>query len=311
MDVISVKKDIYFAKRLIDLSFILSDSRYTKYCRIPFLGTENSKELFAKLNTSFEKSFMVTGSGDQLFEAILHGAQEIKTFDINKLAGYGCALKVAAIKALDYEEFMDFYFYSNMSLKYYELMRIYLNSEELYFWDELFNYKRGLIIKENLFDASFHDGGNKFYQNYSIYEKECYNKIKDRINSISITFLNFNLIDVRKQPCSKNEYDFIYLSTIYYYLKKNINSYAKFIKKDIMPMLKDDGEAIIHYFYGLAGTTLDDEFEYTTLKLDFKILYELKNKLNLKDESIEWSGYGNATFDKDCALILKKDCRRK
>lgn len=313
MNLITIKKDIYYAKKLIDLSFILSDSRYTKYCRIPFVGTENVKELYAMLDTTFDKSLMVTGSSDQLLEAILYGAKEIITFDINKFAGYGCALKIAAIKALEYEEFIDFYFASNMSLKYYEKLRVYLNAKDLYFWDEIYNYKNGYTIKNCLFDAPYHKSGDVYYQNYSLYEKDLYNKIKDKVsNDVIINFINCNLLDIKKKINLEEKFDFIYLSTIYYYLKKSIKNYIKFIQSDIIPKLNEDGQAILHYFYGIEGVKLHEIIEFETLKNDFNIMYNMKKELGVQGKSIDWSGYGNPTFNKDLALILNKnDFRRK
>lgn len=65
---------------------------YKKNSRIPIKGTENFKELYKKISY-FNNSLMVTGSGNQILEAIFFGAYKIQAFDINRLAKYGCALK--------------------------------------------------------------------------------------------------------------------------------------------------------------------------------------------------------------------------
>ncbi len=100
------KRDLLHAKNVI----LKNDEQaciYKKYCRIPIKGTENVKELFKKM-FDFNTILIVTGSGDQILEAILLGASRVQAFDINKLAKYGCVLKIASIKALEYDEFVDF-----------------------------------------------------------------------------------------------------------------------------------------------------------------------------------------------------------
>ena len=104
---LQVEKDIYVAKKII--LHTKKYEKYKKYSVIPIRGTENIKELFSKISNTFQFILIVTGSGDQVLEAILHGAKNITCFDINFLAKYGCELKLASVQALDYEEFISFY----------------------------------------------------------------------------------------------------------------------------------------------------------------------------------------------------------
>lgn len=106
---IELKKDVQKAVAIISDNSKCSNCIYKEHSVIPIKGTENVKELFQKVDNSFQDCLMVTGSGDQILEAILHGAKNITSFDINRLAPYGLELKWAAIQALSYEEFLSFY----------------------------------------------------------------------------------------------------------------------------------------------------------------------------------------------------------
>lgn len=55
----------------------------------------------------------VCGSGDQVLSSILYGAKKVDTFDSNKLAYYNLKLKLAVLKTLEYEEFINFYSIEN------------------------------------------------------------------------------------------------------------------------------------------------------------------------------------------------------
>ena len=110
-------------------------------------------------------------------EAILHGAKNITSFDINRLAPYGLELKWAAIQALSYEEFLSFY-QNKFPLYFYNKIRLFLKENYLYFWGSLFDFTFPDTIYENLFDVENH-GEYLFLQenNFSLYSKKTYYQI--------------------------------------------------------------------------------------------------------------------------------------
>ena len=303
---LSVKRDIKEAKGIINDSDKTKRFRYLKYSVIPIRGTENSRELFSQLECSFDKSLMVAGSGDQILEAIFNGAKEIYSFDINKLTKYGNDLKFAAIAALDYEEYISFYVDLFPDELYYKV-RDFLNGDSLIFWDSIFNYCSNLVIFDRLFDTDHH---SKITNScFSVNLKESFYKIKEQIFKVSIIFTRCNLENISYQYLSSQQYDFIYLSNIYYYLHKNPKEFSKLIKKSILPLLNKNGEALIHYLYGagdvsgilefMNGILCTDNGEQLSRK-------ELHKYLNLTEYITEATRYGRPISDKDLVLSLKK-----
>ena len=72
----------------------------------------------------------------------MYGAKKVDTFDSNKLAYYNLKLKLAVLKTLGYEEFINFYSIENSlidRLKCYKDIsdNICDNDIKLY-WDEIF-----------------------------------------------------------------------------------------------------------------------------------------------------------------------------
>ena len=82
---------------------------YFTSCNPVYLFTnDNPEDILSNMNLN-GKLISVTGSFDHQLNAILMGAKNITSFDINNIAKYFAELKLQAIKHLSYEEFMDFY----------------------------------------------------------------------------------------------------------------------------------------------------------------------------------------------------------
>ena len=63
---IELKKDVQKAVAIISDNSNCSHCIYKEHSVIPIKGTENVKELFQKVDNSFQDCLMVTGSGDQI-----------------------------------------------------------------------------------------------------------------------------------------------------------------------------------------------------------------------------------------------------
>lgn len=64
-------------------------------------STVNHKELYTRINGSFEKFLGLTGSTSPMLNAVCMGAKEVTSFDISVPAGYHNYFKIAAILGLD------------------------------------------------------------------------------------------------------------------------------------------------------------------------------------------------------------------
>lgn len=303
---LQVEKDIYQAKKVI-----LNNKKYSKYYRkysvISIKGTENIKELFSKVKNLFQTILIVTGSGDQLLEAVLHGAKKITCFDINRLAKYGCQLKIAAVKALSYEEFVSFYS-RGFSLDLFKKVSEFLEEDAFLFWNQIFSLFSHYDIHTYLFDTKVHTYGGLADYNASIYSEEEYYKIKENLKNVQITYVDSHLLEIPKQKEFMNQsYDLAYLSNIYYYLGKGEKFYSQFLKNKIIPLLNENGEVFLHYLYGAGGKLsfnsfrdlLWDDYNQESIK-------NLEKYISLTKYFVSNSGYGNLVGEKDVVLSLKR-----
>ena len=179
--------------------------------------TENIAGYMDDLNLSDKNVITVTGSADHVLNAVLKGANNILTFDVNPYAKYYLDLKIAAIKELSFEEFKNFLLYNNeYTLKYETILKLNMPKTSKDFWlDELnkFNNNGLLLKKSNLFNLKYYDINKiincNLYLNYNNYDI-----IKSRLEHANITFVESNIVDLKINDC----YDYMFLSNISDYL---------------------------------------------------------------------------------------------
>ena len=88
-------------------SFVHPD--FSKYSSIYSFSTENLSYL-EKINLDGKEVLTVTGSFDQTFNLIYEGAKKICNFDTNVNTIFYAQLKMAAMKAFSYQEYLQFFF---------------------------------------------------------------------------------------------------------------------------------------------------------------------------------------------------------
>lgn len=304
---VQLRKDIDEATAIISNHCNSKKRPYEKYDKISIRATENVKELFEHMNGSFERSLIVTGSGDQSLEAVLYGAKEIDSFDINILAKYGSALKFAAVEALEYEEFCDFY-KKMFPYQLYKRVREFLKDNYLLFWDSIFEFSYNYDVYHSLFNPKDHK--KIIGKDISVYSKKRYYKIKDNISKTKVQYQTCNLLDIQSFYCDENSYDFIYLSNIFYYIRRSPKQFSKFLMEKIYPLLNENGEAVIHYLYGTFGTS-DNLLDLLLSNADRQnkdqeVIEKLHKYLQLNEYLVECSGYGGVFGEKDVVLSLKR-----
>ena len=102
----------------------------------PFTS-ENIAGYMKNLNLTNKKVLTVTGSTDHILNAVLQGATDITSFDINPLTKPYMDLKISAVKNLSYEEFIQFLlFESKMNLDYNLISSLDMFNESKNFWLE-------------------------------------------------------------------------------------------------------------------------------------------------------------------------------
>ena len=82
---------------------------FGEYSRLYLFTTENIKGYLKHFDVTNKNVLAPTSSGDHAFESILKGAKSVDMFDINKYSKYMVKLKIAAIKALERGEFLEYF----------------------------------------------------------------------------------------------------------------------------------------------------------------------------------------------------------
>jgi len=152
---VNVLEDLKLAKEVID-GKINKKQFFNSLSSIYKTTNENiSDEIYTKSLKNKNRVLSVIGSGDQIINTIFLGAKKIVGIDISRFPKYFLPLKLASIKKLDKDDYLE-YFYGFLNnpfmLKYYEKVRDELEDNSRTFWDDLYdNYEYNAIYNSYLF----------------------------------------------------------------------------------------------------------------------------------------------------------------
>lgn len=241
---------------------------------------------FSKMISFENKSILtVCSSGDQAFNMILNGASWVSLVDANIFTKYYFHLKEAAIRVLDYKDFLKFFTKKNkldnnvFSLNIYLTIRKYIVDEEIRtFWDYLFCHYNGQVIyNSNLFVIGDNYQKTVIERNNYLKDEESYNNLKRNLLNKNFIFYNINLFE--ENVPDEQIYDFVYLSNIFDYL--NIKDELEYIKKirdivlKIKNILRDNGEIAVSYLYFYFDDYLSNENSLNSFKIRNQLFNEL------------------------------------
>ena len=175
--------------------------------------TENIAGYMNDLDLTGKRIITVTGSADHILNAILKGATDITTFDINPLTEKYMDLKISAIKKLSYNEFLNIFLFDNgKNLDYNIITSLDMSLESKNFWVKQLETENKLL-HSSLFNTKYYNPTSKLWQN--IYLKEDnYNLLKTKLNNVNINFICTSLKDLELTQ----DYDYMFLSNISDYL---------------------------------------------------------------------------------------------
>lgn len=263
----------------------------------PFTS-ENIAGYMNDLNLTDKKVITVTGSTDHILNAILQGATDITTFDINPLTKMYMDLKISAIKNLTYDKFINLLlFESNMNLDYNIISNMSMPRESKMFWLEQlskFNNNGNELRNSSLFNTKYFNPNSKLWQNLYL-EHNKYNLLKQKLNNAKITFINTSLKDLKIHE----DFDYMFLSNISDYLNL---MYSKDILKKYRNLLNEFQKRIktiyFAYLYDIGNSNpraeIDDLNKVKEIFLNFQQL-EFKSALE-----------GSSHKKQDGVLILKR-----
>ncbi len=262
-----LRSDIKVANRILD--GYGEDYSNDKRNVIYNIATEEIDHFMPVLNVENKKILTVAGSGDQLLTCALNGAKSVDAFDINPFQIYFTKLKVAALKALNVDEF-NRYFYADLmySRGLYIKIRDYLDNSTRLFFDSL--YKNGFESRfDNLMVNLNVDKSFSIIPSYT--KEDNYDIAKYNLEKMDIRYINSDLLKIHKK--TKKEYDVIMLSNIYKWLYSNKyltpeekkDMFMKFVNTRLMNLLSDDG---IIQLYSSANGYKEKALEEESLRND-------------------------------------------
>ena len=283
------------------------------YSSTYLFSTENIRGFSNKLPLKNNNVLTVCSSGDQAFNFILNGAKKVDLFDINIFTKYYFYLKKAAIMALSYDEFLDFFFNKkrrtqNSCLYIYLSLRKFINDDEIrLFWDYLFSkYQNNIFYNSNfIYNINYKKNSIIQYNDYLLNEDN-YNKLKKNLTDSNFNFYSTDIFS--ELVPSDNKYDIVYLSNIFDYLiyKDDLKFYNK-IKEIIknFDSISNDDRIIINYLYCYYDAYWDVSKISTLKSLKFRTIF-FENDVVY----IPFKGYSSlsSNVDKnlDAVMIHKK-----
>lgn len=256
----------------------------------------NFDEIFFKTNENLheyeinklenKKILTVTASLDQALYTVLKGAKDITCFDINCFTKLYANLKMAMIKAFNYDDFiyllLRFKNEKNIFSKcIVSSVEKYLSKDEIDFWLSYDKYRNiehdndHIYINKSLF---IYDDDNLEYTPYNSLEN--YNKLKDQINDVRIKYLDCGISNIKKH-INDDKFDAILLSNIMSYIQDY--DVFKSILNEIVNILEKDGK--VYLFDVLKDVSLNKIIKYSDserLNLSMKETNDLQTLYVLK-----------------------------
>ncbi len=291
-----------------------SDQSFTKHSPSFIFTTENISGYLSQIDVENKDLLVPCASGDHAFEALNKGAHKVDLFDINAYSYHIMQLKIAAIKVLSREEFLNFFLRKNLDYTenqnafnkkiYIDKIRDQLPTYSKNFWNQVYSlfkdgkniYNYGLIINTN--------NNSKAYINLLDYLKDDnYELLREKFHKLdenNSTFFNYNVVHL--PIYLKKKYDLILLSNIQHYMEytyginfsEALKKYRVFVDNNLSKALKDDGKIVSEYYYYNAFSS-PKSGENQTL-LEFPNLYSVMDN---KD-----------THYKDAVMIYQKKLQK-
>lgn len=239
-----------------------------KYAALNTFSNENLTSLCKIVDLKDKNILSVASSGDYLINFILNDAKKVDTFDINIFTNYYQNLKIAAIKKLSYDEFIDFFVYHNFSKKTYAKFNEFLDLDTRFIFDVIFTYcGKKSIYYTNLFKKT-NDAYISNFKNIEYIRKQIFDEAKEKMQDQKTTFGLYSYDRIPYNIYVK--YDVIYLSDLVKHLNYTLNKdllikYHDYIINMLSKFLTNNG-LIINYIPEYNNSTLSDVFNDFDLK---------------------------------------------
>ncbi len=303
----NLKKEMNYARLLMNKTEV-GQRVYQNHDKMMYIGGDNMRGLFQELDVNKEKSLVVCGSGDPGLEVAYQDFSQITCFDINLFARHMLHVKLAAIKALNYQEFCEL-FQTSLTKEWLDKISPYLPDATFLFFDNLFQLNSSKL--PNLFTHNYSKHALYFFrkcqQNFSVYNEQEFSKLKSCLQTKKFQFLPLDIFQKEKVNSCLEKYDFIYLSNILFFASMPVADFMKNIFPIFYQSLRDDGVLVVNYFHSY----MDELKEKRTFKNRLyqernSLLYEQIKRYCNQEIILPASGFGHGTGGKDFVLAVKK-----
>lgn len=252
-------RSISTAVNVIDDKINLNDV-IDHFSKFYLFSNENLSGYLSDNNYVGKSAITVGSSGDQVFNLINYGCEDITLYDINPNIKYYYDLKKAAIYGLDKEEFFKFLlgfkslFNRKSFFNYDTFLKIskYLDDDSKKFWDYLL--VNSYNIKKLFFDESLQRNRKQLIFNND-YLKEDFSVLRRKMDKSNVNIYSGDINDMDKLD---KKFDYIILSNVFDYLFGRVNNCDKVMKQSsqyidlvnkIKLMLNDNGKLFFNYIW--------------------------------------------------------------
>lgn len=241
---INIYDDILTAKKIVSGKLHPEPYVFGRDSSIYLSTNEDvSHEIYIDSLKNRKRVLSIIGSGDQILNSILVGAEEIVGIDISRFPKYFLPLKISAVKNLSKNEYLEYFFgKSPLDVKYYNKIRSCLDDDSRTFWDQLYkDFDSNLIYNSQIF-SNFRLDGNKVVNLNPYLKDENYKKLKNKVEFVDVFLQEHNMFDIKSLNAGK--FDLIILSNIINYIgqfcknnhndtdeDENVKAYKKFLKQ--------------------------------------------------------------------------------
>lgn len=259
----NLDSDIVKAQEIVSCktSNLKDNCFHNNSCIYKFTNEDISSYLYTSLLKNKKKILSVIASGDHIINSILLGCKDIDCYDISIFPKYFLKLKMAALKSLDYQEFIKFFagsIHEEFNIEKYDLIAENLSDNDRKFWDSLFDFFDGEEIYSSTLFSSEAFSKNGAIANNPYLKKDNFERVKEMIDDVKINCYDGDIFMLVDRLSDK--YDLINLSNICYYIEgeNKMLSYRKFLEK--LPL--DKNGCAISYIFSFANCPLEEVEEH-------------------------------------------------
>jgi S-adenosylmethionine:diacylglycerol 3-amino-3-carboxypropyl transferase len=201
-----------------------NEKKMTKDAPMYLWATEMVDGYYSQLDLKDKSVLTITGSGDQVLNALFRQPSEVYGFDINENSLFITELKIKAIQNISYERFLKFFSFEDGSFEYntYATFSDTLSIACKNYFDIIYSKKPNQSITQSeYFRRREFFTSNDILKRINVYLKSAdqYNELRDMLLHSSPQLFKGNIISLWKNEHIKGKsFDIINLSNVPNYL---------------------------------------------------------------------------------------------